>query len=348
MAEATQTRPRPGGTDLLSEALDDGMKPLDAAPPAPGMTGHPFETPEVEETLSIEADGTLPREVPPRFRHQSHEEAERAYDEAQRKITEETQRRTALEREAELYRQQALLLEQQLRERTTSAPAPEHEATPAPAAFSAKDHFRQAYENMGRVNPQAEDFEAQQQAVFIDALDQAFARLAQTTALTDAQITAKITAGIETARAQDRAQSETQTRQQRIYEKLKIEGEKHGLDMASPTTENVMGGAHFAPAQYIIDRQLYPADADEDAAIAAVVAQVQQRYGSTTPSGSPPPSNGARPEASPPTSAQRAQALNTPMERSGMGRSSNAPDDMDTKSMTISEMLSRSMRSRQP
>lgn len=353
MAEpATTERPPPGGRDILSAALDDSLVPLDAPLPGPVLTGHPNEEPPVEDGV-LPGEPAVPGEPtpapPPRLKYQSHEEAERAYAEAERKMQEEAQRRAFLEREVELYRQHAALLERQAQ--TVDAPPQTTAPATAPAPFDPKEHFRKAYDKMAQLNPTTEDFEAQQQTVFIDALDEAFRHLSSTTALTDAQVTARIQAEIATALEGQSQQVRQQTERERIQGKLTKYATDHGLDMAAPEETNPLGGAHYHDVMRAVEQNLYPADADEDAAIAHVVNLVRERRGVTaapTTPGSPPP-NGARPvNPSPPSTTQRAQALNTPMERSGMGRPHNAPEEMDTRSFSLSEMLERSLSVRKP
>jgi hypothetical protein len=261
----------------------------------------------------------------------------------QQRITEETQRRAALEREVELYRQHNALLERQIHQGTLTK-----DVTPPPATtppFSAKEHFQRAYQQMAELNPAAEDFEQQQQRVFIDALDTAFSRLSGTT-LTDEQMNARIEAGIQAALPASQEQSRQQTERERLLGKLASYGAGHGLDMQRSS-------AHYQDVMYAVERNLYPPTATEDEAIAYVVDRVAQLRGvassapPTTP-GSPPPLSGARPATHPAPTPQRTQALNTPMERSGMGRQAQAPDEMDTRTFSLSEMLNRSMRARKP
>ena len=338
--------PRPGGTDTLTQLLDDGLQPLDAPLPGPVLTGHPWETPpEGEPGQEVPAGGPAPSPAP-QYRYQSQDEAERAEREAQQRITEETQRRAALEREVELYRQHNALLERQIQQGTQTTPG-EPDTTPqATPTFSAKDHFQQAYQRMAALNPAADDFETQQQGIFIDALDSAFSRLSQTTALTEAQITAKIEAGIQAALPTIQAQVVTREANRiRMMGKITNHATNRGLDFSED-------GVHYQDVMYAINNNLYPADANEDEAIAYVIEGVAGRRGVASPAppaGSPPGQPGARPASTPsPTPSQRAQALNTPMERSGMGRPQQAPDEMDSRSFSLSEMLNRSMRVRQP
>ena len=345
MAESSSTADRlhAGGQDLLSQGLEESTTIV----PASGMTGHPAEDQMLEEATAPSGDETPLAERPaPRFKYQTHEAAEAAYAEAERKMGEEAQRRAQLEREVELYRQHAALLEQQVhRAHTVEAPllAPSQD-------FNAKEHFAQAYQRMGQLNPAAEDFEAQQQAIFVEALDTAFSRLRHTTALTEAQIVARIDASVQTLLATRDQQAIQQTERERLMTKLQAHATANGLDVTPPDEANPLGGAHYHDIMLAVDRNLYPQDADETAAIAAVVNLVKTRRGVTTtaPAGSP-PNHGVIPaNPSPRTAAQRAQALNTPMERSGMGRPQNAPAEEDTRSMSISEMLERSLSVRRP
>lgn len=315
------------------------------------MTGHPWETPSDEEPgEQTPASGAAPA---PALRYQSQEDAERAGQEAQRKMTEESQRRAGLERELELYRQHNALLERQIHQGTqpsTGEPGQQAPATTPPQttpAFSAKEHFRQAYQRMTALNDDAltaEDLAAQQQQIFIDALDTAFSRLA-TTSLTDEQMSARIEAGIQAALPTVQQQVRQQTERERLMGKLTDYGTEHGLTMTEGTD-------HYQDVMYAVDRNLYPATLTEDEAIAYVVDRVAQLrdIASPTPPAGSPPATGARPAPNTPRvpSPQRAQALNTPMVRSGMGRPQQAPDEIDTRAFSLSEMLDRSMRARRP
>ena len=352
----SQRPPRPGGTDTLTQLLDDGLQPLEGSLPGQVLTWHPWETPPEEEPgeqplTPASGEGQESVLTPtPALRYHNQEEAERAEREAQQRITEETQRRAALERELELYRQHNALLERQIQQGAqtpTTEPGQQSGATAPqqpPPPFSAKEHFRQAYQRMGTLNPAAEDFETQQQQIFIDALDTAFSHLSSTTALTDAQINERIQVGIQAALPTMQQQVRQQTERERLLDKLASSGTTRGLDMTE-------GGEQYQDIMYAVQRNLYPANATEDEAIAYVIDRVAQLRGvaQTPPAGSP-PADGARPAPTTPpgTSPQRAQALNTPMERSGMGRPQQAPDEMDTRSFSLSEVLDRSMRVRRP
>jgi len=350
--ERTTPRPRPGGSDTLTQLLDEGLRPLDGPLSGPVISGHPWETPGPDEEPADTpaprlASPPAPADIPPGPRYENYEAAERAALEAQQRITEETQRRAALEREIELYRQHNTLLERQIQHGSTLPPDARPSETPAgdtPAPFNAKTHFQQAYQRMAALNPAAEDFEQQQQQVFIDALDAAFTRLSSGV-LTAEQIQARIEAGIEAAVPAVQQHVRQQTERERLVGKLTRYGTEHGLNMDQASE-------HYQDVMYAVERNLYPATATEDEAIAYVIDRVAQLRGvaSTTPRtpGSPPPPSGARPATTPSHTPQRVQALNTPMERSGMGRQTEAPDEMDTRPFSLSEMLDRSMRARRP
>ena len=347
-------RPRPGGNDQLTQLLDAGLQPLDAPLPGPVVDRHPNEMPFDDEGALLPPQTTPSPDAgqpltAPQFRYESQQAAEQAEQEAQRRITEETQRRSALERELELYRQHNALLERQVQQGpqspTPPSPGQDGPQTPAPP-FNVKEHLRGAYQRMQAVNPAAEDFEAQQQTIFIDALSDAVDQLRTTTSLTEAQITARVDAGIQAALPAVQQGIRQQSERDRLLGKLNAYGAEHGLDMTE-------GGEQYQDVMYAVERSLYPQAATEDEAIAYVVDRVAQLRGvaTTTPPvqpGSPPSSDGARPATHPPTTPQRAQALNTPMERSGMGRQADAPDEMDTRSFSLSEMLDRSLRVRRP
>ena len=69
--------------------------------------------------------------------------------------------------------------------------------------------------------------------------------------------------------------------------KLLREAEAHGLDVTEPTPENPLGGRHYGDLFTAVDHNLYPVDATEDQAIAAVVDVVRHRHGLDRPPPAP-------------------------------------------------------------
>ena len=62
---------------------------------------------------------------------------------------------------------------------------------------------------------------------------------------------------------------------------------RHGLDVREPSPDDPWGGTHYADLMTAVAHDLYPADATEDQAIAAVVDVVRHRHGLDRPPPAP-------------------------------------------------------------
>ena len=58
---------------------------------------------------------------------------------------------------------------------------------------------------------------------------------------------------------------------------------RHGLDVREPSPDDPWGGTHYADLMTAVAHNLYPADATEDQAIAAVIAVVRKRHAPPPP-----------------------------------------------------------------
>ena len=333
--------------------------------PDDGMAGHPAldadaalraeETEEAEDSAEPAADDdrTEPEaqagaeegtEEEPSLRFRNQEEAERAHAEAERRMHEATEERALTQRRLDLLEAELLAVR---RTQETRPAEPEPALVPAPEPLDVKDLRRKAYRRIEALDPDADDFEERR----LDIL-----------AETDAQIDTH-RAAVHEARMRQIAQEEnrqslerfrTETSQQTDAErkstKLLDRAAAAGLDVATPTSDNPLGGLHLQELQAAVDQGLYPATADEDTAIQAVIDVVAKRHRITPgpPRKAPDKANGKALEISPETqeSTRRVQAQQAPMERAGPGRPTPAPRDEDTRPMTMDEILERTMQPR--
>ena len=367
MAEASQApdRPHAGGVDLLTQALEASRHPVE-----PGLVGHPAAEPPPDDGLPPEvapATSPLPPTdtgtqgptppAPPASpappvpqRYASLEEADRAAVEAQRRMQEAAE-------EAAYWRRRAVELEQRPQPVPTT-PEPPTTPQPTPAAFDPKAHFQQAYQRMAELDPTADEYEVRQQAIFTEALEGAFRQYEQHSQLSLQQIEQRVQQAAEAAARQVVTQERQQTHQDSLRGRLLSYATEHGLDVRAPSGSDPFGGRHYNDLMHAVNNNLYPADANEDTAIAAVVDVVRNRWGINTPlTGATAPNGAAPPVASParpagglpPSSPSSAPAATfSPMERSGPGRPAETPTEMDVRGYTLSEVLERSKTMRRP
>lgn len=349
MSEPAGDRPHAGGTDLLTQALEEAQQTYQDAP----LTGHPAAEPPVdappEPTPSPPGDTGTPGPTPPaspeppapRLKYTSHEEAERAELAATRRMHEAVQ-------EAAEWRKRVERLEQQVQERpAVPEPVKTPEPTPVPA-FDAKAHIAKAYQRMSELDPTSEEYEARQQAIFTEALGEAFEHYATHTTLSQAQIDQRIH---DTARAVAQ-EAVTASLQQRdaathvadLRTRLLRSATEAGLDVREPSDTDRFGGRHYADLMYAVDNGVYPSDATEDAAIAAVVDVVRERWGLTTPPAAP----GTQAPATVSSPAPASAAPFVPMERGSAGQPVPQPDVFAQRGMSLNELVERSMTMRRP
>lgn len=356
MAEPQEApRIRPGGTDTLSQALEEQQEtyaqkslaghpaeedtPAEDAPVEPEqLESHPADTGTSEGTPPV---APAPPAVPSRtLRYTTHEEAERAAEEARTRMHEAAT-------EAAEWRRRYLEQEDRLRQQPVTPPEPPHPPAPPVPAFNAREHFRQAYKRIDALDPTAEEYEAQQQEILVEAQAEAFERIGrQQPTLTPEEIERRATAAAESVVQRAESVHMQRTEQERLTAKLLGYAREHGLDVTPPTEQDPFGGRHYEDLMKAVTRNMYPADADEDHAIAAVTDVVRQRWGIEAA----PPANGTPPGATttPPPRPSAAEAPLVPMERAGVGRTSAPQDDLDARPMKLDELLERSMTMRRP
>lgn len=332
-------------TDILSSqqmmfghpaAIEDDEEPMlpgdelpdDAPPPAPEPTPAAAEPPEEWE---------------PKYANQR--EAERASQEAQRRMTEATQEAADLRRQlAERdRREQEILarmeaLEQAQQTPPQPAPAPEEEFDPA--AYI-REH---GYKVAAQLDPNLDDYTERSQEIVSRAQGEAMLRMQQinqqraqqSPQLQPEQIREIIREELRVSQEQDRQQQQVRSVRQQLLDAATTAG----LDVREPQGDDP-GGVHYADLMWIAGRNPRPRGQEAEA-ISETVQAVMQRHGISAPQPPAPPAN-PQPPVAPAHPAVRpappAAPPPSPMERSTGHVPTPQPDVMDERPLQMEEIM---------
>jgi hypothetical protein len=217
---------------------------------------------------------------------------------------------------------------------------------PPPPTFNAKEHWANAFRRIEQLDPDAADYEDQRLDIMATAQDEANNRIFEAVDMrTEQRIQQETSQALESFRqeTQEMIQNQHQANDlERKRAKLLQRATEAGLDVAPPDPENRFGGRHLHDLQVAVDNSLYPSDADEDTAMSAVIKLVADRHGVV------PPLADAQPPATPTDNddIRRTQALNTPMERTGPGRTAPTPPPEEVEPATLDDVVKRTLEPR--
>lgn len=298
------------------------------------ITGHPAATPP-DEILEEPPEDTVPPGEPapaepppaeppaPSFKYANQEEAEKAAQEAARRMHEVSEETAYLRRQVE-----ELQLQRSAPEPAPAAP-PVDTAPPLDIAEIVKTGFQQA----AQLDPNLENFESQQHEIVASRIGEAIQQYVdvRTASVQQAQPAATAEEVRAMVAAEVRAARQSQSQSQ-LIEMAAAEG----LDVSPPTAENPLGGIHYHDLSAAVQADKH-VEGEEMEAIRSVIDVVKQRHGLNQPA----------PPAAPPAPSVNPQVQdNAPLERTGMGRPSTSADPMDAGPMHLSELLERAQSGR--